>query len=156
MKESASSKEPRRRARRRALQALYQWQVNPVAVPELLAQFRQTQDFGNVDDAWFEALVRGVSETSDQLATDLAPFMGRDFASLDLIEQIILKMSAWELRYAPDLPVPVILNEAVDLARRFGAEQGHSFVNAVLDRAARQWRPGEGRDRVTTAVEDDG
>ena len=138
------------------MQALYQWHMNPCAVHELLAQFRQAQDFSNVDDAWFEVLVRGVSDWSDDLAGELACFVDRSFASLDTIEQVILKMAAWELRHAPDLPAPIILNEAVDLARRFGAEQGHSFVNAVLDRAARQWRPGENTGKSEPAGDHDG
>jgi N utilization substance protein B len=82
--------------------------------------------------------------------------MDRAFASLDTIEQVILKMGAWELCHAPDLPAPIILNEAVDLARRFGAEQGHSFVNAVLDRAAREWRPRETSEAPAPAGHDDG
>jgi N utilization substance protein B len=122
----------------------------------VLQQFREAQDFSNVDDAWFECLVRGVSEISDELVGELSPFMDRAFDSLDTIEQVILKMAAWELRNAPELPTPIILNEAVDLARRFGAEQGHSFVNAVLDRAARQWRPAEVGGAAVPASDDAG
>ena len=76
----------------------------------------------------------------EELSTALQPFTDRPFASLDVIEQVILAMGAWELIHARDLPVPVILDEAVDLTRRFGAEQAHGYVNAVLDQAAREWR----------------
>ena len=109
-----------------------------------MAQFRRTQDFSHVDEDWFEMLVLGVAEHLDDLSKDLQPFSDRPFASLDVIEQIILAMGAWELRYATSLPVPVILDEAVDLTRRFGAEQAHGFINAVLDRAARAWRKAPG------------
>jgi len=137
------------------LQALYQWQINPCPLRELLAQFRRAQDFSQVDDDWFEALVVGVGDASAELEQELGPFMDRPFESLDVIEQVILKMAAWELRNATALPVPVILDEAIDLARRFGAEQGHTFVNAVLDRAARTWRLEQG-EAPNSADRDDG
>jgi N utilization substance protein B len=138
-----SSHEPRRRARRRALQALYQWHLNPCPVPDLLSQFRAAQDFSNVDEEWFQALVTGVTSMADELAQELAQFGDREFATLDVVEKVILEMGAWELQQAQALPVPVVINEAVDLARRFGAEQAHGYINAVLDRAARAWRSGE-------------
>ncbi|MGA0265444.1 MAG: transcription antitermination factor NusB [Lysobacterales bacterium] len=144
MANKPTAHEPRRRARRRALQALYQWRLNPSPVSAIMAQFRRTQDFSNVDEDWFKMLVLGVAEHLDDLSKDLQPFSDRPFASLDVIEQIILAMGAWELRYATSLPVPVILDEAVDLTRRFGAEQAHGFINAVLDRAARAWRKAPG------------
>jgi N utilization substance protein B len=122
---------------------LYQWRINPGSADDIIGQFRRAQDFGNVDVEWFDALVRGVIASSGELETGLAGFLDREFKSLDLIEQTILQMGAWELLNQPDLPHPVILNEAVDLARRFGAEEGHSFINAVLDRAAKQWRLGQ-------------
>ncbi len=140
---SSGVHEPRRRARRRALQALYQWSLNPCTAYQLLVQFRKAQDFSNVDVKRFEALVRGVITSSPELKAELSEFIDREFSTLDVVEQVTLQIGAWELHNQPELPVQVILNEAVELARRFGAEQGHGFVNAVLDRAARKWRPGE-------------
>jgi len=138
---SGTSHEPRSRARRRALQALYQWQINPCPAFELLRQFRAAQDFSRVDEDWFEALVRGVIGAAEALDARLAPFLDRPAAQLDPIERAILRMGAWELIEHPEVHGRIVINEAVDMAHRFGAEQGHGYVNAVLDRAAREWRP---------------
>lgn len=138
--------EPRRRARRRALQALYQWQLTGQDEEEISRQFLEEQDFSNVDQDWFQELLGGVIEKHEALDEDLQPFLDRPIGQLDLIELLILRMSAFELQVHPEIPFPIVLDEAIDLARRFGAEQGYSFVNAVLDRAARQWRKAEQAD----------
>jgi N utilization substance protein B len=135
--------EPRRRARRRALQALYQWQVTGQEADEILRQFRAAQDMTGVDEAHFEMLLRGVISGQDGLDNELQPFLDRPLGHVDLMERVVLRIGAFELLNCPDLPVAVVLDECIDLARRFGSEQGHSFVNAVLDKAARQWRGGE-------------
>jgi N utilization substance protein B len=135
--------EPRRRARRRALQALYQWQVTGQEADEILRQFRAAQDMTGVDEAHFEMLLRGVISGQDGLDSELQPFLDRPLGHVDLMERVVLRIGAFELRNCPELPVAVVLDECIDLARRFGSEQGHSFVNAVLDKAARQWRGGE-------------
>lgn len=135
--------EPRRRARRRALQALYQWQITGQGADEILRQFRSVQDMSGVDEAYFETLLRGVIGGQARLDSELEPFLDRPLGQIDLMERVVLRLGAFELLNCPDLPAPVVLNECVDLALRFGSEQGHSYVNAVLDRAARKWRGGE-------------
>lgn len=135
--------EPRRRARRRALQALYLWQLNPQDTESVLKQFREEQDFSNVDSGFFETLVRGVARDTEHLDRELERYLDRPVGQLDVMERTILRMGAWEMLHAPETPLRVILDECIDLARRFGAEQGHSFVNGVLDKAAGQWRPRE-------------
>jgi N utilization substance protein B len=112
-------------------------------VNDIIIQFREEQDFSNVDLKLFEEMVRTVSTTSDQLASAIVPFLDRPAEQLDLIEKTILMMASHELQKAPHLHARVILDEAIDLAQRFGADQGHSFINAVLDKAARQWRGAE-------------
>ena len=138
--------EPRRRARRRALQALYQWQLTGQDEQDIIAQFLEEQDFSKVDTGLFRTLVKGVVNTHQKLDDDLQPFLDRPSAQLDVIEKVILRIGAFELLYKPEVPYRVVLDEAIDLARRFGAEQGHSFVNAVLDQAARNWRKPEQAD----------
>ena len=135
--------EPVQRARRRALQALYQWQFTGQDAGVILLQFRQTQDFKGVDVEYFEALVRGVVNQQQELDEKLQPFLDRSIAVVDAIEKNVLRLGAWELLNSQQIPFRVVLDESVDLARRFGAEQGHAFVNGVLDKAARAWRPGE-------------
>lgn len=132
--------ESRRRARRRALQALYQWHLTGLDVGEILAQFHEEQDFSNVDDELFTRLVRKVSNEQAAIDEKLAPFLDRPLSQLDVIEHVILSIGAYELLHSIEVPLEVVIDEAINLARLFGAEQGHSFVNGVLDKAARQWR----------------
>lgn len=138
-------REQRRRARRRALQALYQWQIKgqEETAETLIAQFLQHQDFADVDQAYFEALIRGVLDSSGASDPRLEDFMDRRMSEVDHMERGILRLAAFELLERPDVPYRVVLDEAVELSHRFGAEQGHTFINGVLDKAARAWRPGE-------------
>ncbi len=135
--------ERRQRARRRALQALYQWQITRQQAGEILRQFRQAQDLSQIDEEFFENLLRGVIGEQQDLDGSLQPFLDRPMVQVDIMEQAVLRIGAWELLHCPEVPFRVVLNEAIDLAHRFGAEQGHAFVNGVLDKAARVWRPKE-------------
>jgi N utilization substance protein B len=135
--------ERRRRSRRRALQAIYQWQITGQSAGEILQQFRDVQDLSQVDEEHFEALLEGVIRQTEQLDLQLAPFLDRPVSQVDLMERVVIRIGAWELLNSRDIPYRVILDESIDLARRFGSEQGHAFVNAVLDKAAKAWRPGE-------------
>ena len=128
--------EPQRRARRRALQALYQWKITGQQAAEIIEQFFEEQDFSGVDEDLFRMLVEGVIESSEVLDQVLEPFIDRPAGQLDLMEAVILKMASFELMHSRQVPMRVVLDEAIELARRFGAEQGHGFVNAVLDKAA--------------------
>ena len=132
--------EPRRRARRRALQALYQWHLTGQDELEIVRQFMEEQDFKNVDEEWFRTLLAEVIGTCQAIDESLQPFLDRPITRLDIMELLILRMSANELQNHPEIPVSVVIDEAIGLAQRFGAEQGHSFVNGVLDKAAREWR----------------
>jgi N utilization substance protein B len=140
---SANAFEPRKRARRRALQALYQWQLTGHAAGDILAQFRAAQDLSGVDEAHFERLLRGVVADQPALDEALQPFLDRPVAQLDLMERAILRLGAFELLQCLETPYRVVLDECVDLAHRFGSTDGHTYVNAVLDKAARQWRSAE-------------
>ena len=132
--------ESRRRARRRALQALYQWHLTGLEVDEILAQFREEQDFSNVDTELFATLVRKVSRDQAVLDGKIEPFLDRPLNQLDVIEHVILSMGAYELINSIELPHQVVIDEAINLAKLFGAEQGHSYINGVLDKAVKQWR----------------
>lgn len=132
--------EARRRARRRALQALYQWHLTGQDVSDIIGQFHEVQDFSNVDDELFATLVRKVSSEQAVIDEKIAPFLDRPLDQLDVIEHVILSIAAYELLNSIEVPHQVVIDEAVNLARQFGAEQGHSFINGVLDKAAREWR----------------
>lgn len=128
--------EPRRRARRRALQALYQWQLNDDSAARIIEQFAEEQNFDGVDQAYFETLVQEVVAQRASLDEALAPFVQRADAGVDQMERVVLRLGACELLHHPEIPYRVVIDEAVELAHRFGAEQAHTFINGVLDRLA--------------------
>jgi N utilization substance protein B len=138
--------EPRSRARRRALQAIYQWQMTGQDAADILRQFQDVQDMSNVDEAHFEVLLRGVASESDALDEALQVYLDRPVEQLDQMERAVLRIGAYELRHCPELPFRVVIDECIDLANRFGSEQGHAYVNAVLDKAARTWREQDSDD----------
>lgn len=125
------------------MQALYQWRITAQDAAEIIGQFREEQDFADVDGALFESLVTGVIATHSELDEKLLTYLDRPASQLDIVEQAILRIAAFELLRRTEVPARVVLDEAIDLARRFGAEQGHSFINGVLDQAARHWRAAE-------------
>jgi N utilization substance protein B len=133
----------RSRARRRAAQALYAWQIGGNPMRDVIEEFRHEQDMEIADLDYFEDLLRGVEKHCAELDAGLAPWLDRDMAQVDPIERAILRLAAYELCHRPDVPYRVVLNEAVEVAKRFGAEHGHTYVNGVLDKAAREWRAAE-------------
>jgi N utilization substance protein B len=133
----------RSRSRRRALQALYAWQLSDSPIERVLEQFRHEQDMEVADLEYFEALVRGVAEHCAELDAALAKFVDRDIAQIDPIERAVLRIATFELRRRPDVPYRVVINEAIETTKRFGADQGHTYVNGVLDKAAAEWRATE-------------
>ena len=139
--------EPRRRARRRALQAIYQWQITAQEPTEILLQFQAAQDMSGVDEEHFERLLLGVTSNHEDIDQALRSFLDRPLEQLDLMELVVLRIGSYEMLHCPELPYRVVLDECVDLAHRFGSEQGHAYVNAVLDKAAKVWRPDETESR---------
>lgn len=133
----------RSRARRRALQAVYAWQVSGGNVRDVIAQFAHEQAREIADLAYFEDLVRGVLARSRELDAALASHLDREVAQVDQIERAVLRLAAYELLHRPDVPYRVVINEAIDTAKRFGSEHGHAYVNGVLDKAAAEWRAPE-------------
>jgi N utilization substance protein B len=130
-------------ARKLAMQALYRWQINDAPWQDLVSEFATEEGMDRADGEYFRELVQGVHGTRDALDAELATWMDRSPALLDPIEHAVLLIGAFELKSRPEVPFRVVINEGVSLAKRFGATDGHKFVNAVLDRAARQLRPHE-------------
>jgi N utilization substance protein B len=130
-------------ARKLALQALYRWQLNAAPWQDLVQEFGDAQDMPKADREYFRILVEGVWQARAELDARLALLGDRVPEQLDPIEHAILLMGLYELASRPEVPFRVAINEAVSLAKRFGATDGHKFVNAVLDRAARELRPAE-------------
>ena len=130
-------------ARRLALQALYQIQLNPRSWQDTHRQFDDDPEAERVDRDYFRALVEAIAPNVAALDATLSRFSDIPPPDLDPIEHAVLWLGLHELGSSPDLPYRVVLSEAVELAKRFGATEGHKFVNAVLDRAARELRPDE-------------
>ncbi|MFC4764162.1 transcription antitermination factor NusB [Dyella koreensis] len=126
----------RSRARRRALQALYAWQLSGSHMNAVIDQFRHEQDMEVADLEYFEDLLHGVEKHVDELDDALKPYVDREVGQIDPIERAALRLAAYELKYRPDVPYRVIINEAIEVTKRFGADHGHSYVNGVLDKLA--------------------
>ena len=133
----------RTRARRRALQAVYAWQLSGYAMDAIQEQFAHEQEAETADLEYFHALIFGVEAELAELDALLRPFLDRDIDQVDPIERAVLRMASWELSRRLDTPGRVVLNEALELAKRFGSNQGHTFVNGILDPLARQLRASE-------------
>ena len=139
----------RSRARRRALQALYAWQMSGSPMKDVILQFRHEQDMEVADLEYFEDLLRGVEQHVEVLDESLKPYIDREVAQIDPIERAALRLAAYELQYRPDVPYRVVINEAIEVTKRFGADHGHSYVNGVLDKLAAQLRTIEKRGAGT-------
>ncbi|HTV86990.1 MAG TPA: transcription antitermination factor NusB [Dyella sp.] len=135
----------RSRARRRALQALYAWQMSGSSMTAVIDQFRHEQDMEVADLEYFEDLLRGVEKHVQVLDEALKPYIDREVSQIDPIERAALRLAAYELKYRSDVPYRVIINEAIEVTKRFGADHGHSYVNGVLDKLAAQLRVVEKR-----------
>ncbi|APZ44192.1 transcription antitermination factor NusB [Acidihalobacter ferrooxydans] len=133
----------RHAARRVALQALYQWQMTGDSPKDILTQFREERPLKGADLDYFRELTLGVPERVAELDAAVEPFLDRALALVDPVERAVLRLATYELIERLDVPYRVVLNEAVDLAKVFGAEQGHRFVNGVLDKAVRRLREAE-------------
>lgn len=133
----------RRRARVLALQALYQWQLAGGDPGEILRQFVEGRDTGAADVDYFRALVQGVTADVERLDADVAPLLERSVALVDPVERALLRIACFELRARPEVPARVVIDEAVELAKGYGADQGHRFVNGVVDRLAHRIRAHE-------------
>lgn len=128
-------------ARKLALQSLYSWQINLRPWQDVLAEFLATEDGPRADQEYLQQLLQGICEGAESLYADLTAWGDRPAAELDPIERAAMMIAVYELRSCPEVPYKVCINEGVNLAKRFGATDGHKFVNAVLDRAARALRP---------------
>jgi N utilization substance protein B len=137
---AASTSNPRSRARRAALQALYQWQMTAEDLETIVAQFREDKSWRRIDEELFSAHLYGVAGNVAVLDAHLQPILDRPVAQLDAVERAILRMGAFELTHRDDVPWRVVINECVELAREFGAEQSHRYVNGILDKLARRTR----------------
>ena len=130
----------RTRARELMVQALYQKQIAGHSTAELVAQFRDDAAYQRVDQAFFDELLPAISDAQEELETTIDGLIDRPLEQLDPIELSILLIGVHELKSRIDIPYKVVINEGVNLARRFGAVESHKYINACLDVAAQTLR----------------
>lgn len=137
------SKKQRHCARRLAMQALYQWHFNHTDTNELISTMLEEEHDFPVDQSYFETLVQGAINDVDTIDVAITPMLDRQLNELNPVELAILRVSAYEMLHRIDVPYRVVINEGVELAKEFGSEQGHKYINAVLDKLARLHRVNE-------------
>jgi N utilization substance protein B len=127
-------------ARERAMQALYQWQMTGQNLADIEQQFLTEQDMKSVDKGYFKELLHEVPTRIDEFDALCGDLLSRPIEQVDPVERAILRIGLYELQHRIDIPYRVVINEAVELAKSFGAEAGHKFVNGTLDKAAKSLR----------------
>ncbi|MBU2712687.1 transcription antitermination factor NusB [Zooshikella harenae] len=133
----------RRKARQYALQALYQWHMAGANLTDIDAQFRTDYDMSKVDLSYFSELLHGVPRHLKAIQDGFEPFLDRNFDELDPIELTTLRIGTFELMFRLDVPCKVVINEGIELAKRYGAEESHRYVNGILDKVAGRARMAE-------------
>ncbi|QLE84748.1 MULTISPECIES: transcription antitermination factor NusB [Shewanella] len=124
----------RRKARRLAVQAIYSWQLSGNNVADVEHEFLTEQKTDGVDIAYFRELLSGTATKQSQLDELIVPHIERAFDEVSPIEKAVLRIATYELTFRKDVPYKVAINEAIELAKAFGAEDGHKFVNGILDK----------------------
>lgn len=135
----------RSQARSHAVQALYQWQMTQQGLAEIYDQFLSEIELRKVEIPYFKDLLFGVPKQLGELDVLLSPCLDRAIESVDPVERAVLRLGAYELQHHPEVPYRVVINEYVELSKTFGAEQGHRYVNGVLDKLSRSLREPEVR-----------
>lgn len=133
----------RSQARLCVMQALYQWQLTHQAFADIRAQFQERDEFRGADAEYFDELLRGCIDRHEELAAIVGSYADRPWEQLDPIERALLLLGVFELVNRMDVPYRVVVNEAVELSKKFGATDSYKYINALLDKAARDRRAAE-------------
>lgn len=130
----------RSRSRELLVQALYQKQITSHDLRELRRQFKERPEYARVDQQYFDSALTAICENEDSIISALDEFADRPMNQLDPVERAILSIGYYELLSVTEVPYRVVINEGVNLAKRFGAVDGHKYVNALLDKASGKLR----------------
>ncbi|WP_109128721.1 transcription antitermination factor NusB [Aggregatibacter segnis] len=136
MTEQVKKISPRRRARECAVQALYSWAVSQNSPEIVELNFMTEQDMKGVDTPYFRKLFRQTVENVDAVEHTMQGYLDRGLEELDPIEKAILRLAVYELQFEADVPYKVVINEAIEVAKVFGADESHKYINGVLDKIA--------------------
>ncbi|MGD8569407.1 MAG: transcription antitermination factor NusB [Gammaproteobacteria bacterium] len=134
---------PRSLARKRAIQALYMWEMTGVNLSDIDQKFVLEHDLSKVDYKYFQELLHKIPAHIDDVDSHIHAYLDRPFSEIDPVERAIMRVGVYELQQRPDIPYRVVINEAVELAKIFGAEDGYKYVNSILDNAAKKLRATE-------------
>lgn len=134
---------PRTKARRAAVQALYQALVNDETPQKAGLEFVTAEYADKIDRKYFTTLIEGTIKYQQAIDAELSEAVDRDLNAVDPVEISVLRLAVFEFMHLPEIPYRVVLNEAVELAKSFGGEQGHRYVNGVLDKMGARLRPHE-------------
>ncbi len=134
---------PRRKARELAVQAVYSWQLSQNDIAEVETNFLTDNSSRRFDIVYFQQLFRGVSAQIGPIDEKITPHVDRPLDDVDHVEKAILRVAVFELTDCNDVPYRVIINEAIELAKSFAADDSHKFVNGVLDKVVKLVRPNE-------------
>lgn len=143
MSNKGFSPKKRSRARAIALQALYQWVISQSAPSEIVKQYLSETNLQKMEGSYFEELFNNIIKQQEAIDLQLTPHLSRPLTEMDPIELSILRIAIYEFLQHPEIPYRVIINEAIELAKTFGATDGYKFVNGVLDKAVKIIRPNE-------------
>jgi len=134
---------PRRKARELAVQAIYSWQLSQNSITDIEVNFLTDNSARRFDIAYFQQLLHGVTKSVGSIDEAISPHVDRPLADVDHVEKAILRVAIYELKDCTDVPYRVVINEAIELAKSFAADDSHKFVNGVLDKAVKLIRPEE-------------
>ncbi|MET0658139.1 MAG: transcription antitermination factor NusB [Steroidobacteraceae bacterium] len=137
------SSRARSQARKLAMQALYQWQLTQQSAEDIESQFVSDEEFGAADREYFHELIDQCITREQELDQSTSKYVDRPLDQLDPVERAILLIGMYELEHRLEIPYRVVINEAVELGKRFGATDAHKYLNAVLDRASKEKREAE-------------
>ncbi len=141
LKPKQNSIKARQRARRFAMQAIYQWQLTQHTLSEIEGQFLSQEEMVSVDTVYFQTLVRGIMACYPDLDQQLQAFLDRPVKALGFVELAVLRLAAYELCKQAEPPYKIVLNEAIELEKCFGAADGYKYINGVLHGLAHKRRP---------------
>jgi N utilization substance protein B len=133
----------RSKSRQFAVQAIYSWLLTEQNVSDIEVHFISEHDMEDADISYFQEILHFVSAHKMALVDHMEAYLSRSFASVDPVEQAILLMGVFEMEQRKDVPYRVVINESVECAKIFGAEDGHKFVNGIMDKVAAKLRQAE-------------
>lgn len=136
-------KSARHRSREFVVQGLYEWLLTQESPGFIEQTLRENEEFSQADELFTLLVLRGTIANAPALSAAINPHVSRDLSMINPVERSVLLMAAYELTYSPETPVRVIINEAIEVTKTFGGEDGYKFVNGVLDKLAAATRPAE-------------